>query len=965
LGAARPACLRASSEPGATMVADAALGRLRRRGLEPELAARLLEGLPGIAHPQLVPVVRPYLRHRDPEVKKRAIACLAAAGPGAAAWILPSLGDEDLTIARQALSALTRVRAVGIAGEVARWLDGRNMNLKKAAAEALATIGDRTVLPTLLHWLETHDNPGFRELLLGAVSFSVGDALVGVLADRLDDAAEPRGRDLLLDALEHRLSAEQIAGLVHLRSEGWTTALLRKAYGGDWALAGGTLTELDHALAVRGLADRIPAPDTLEGEGAEAFAALRAGARLRRALRDEAEVGPLLAQANVAGQLRLPSLSPSDVHRILDAYPGLDEAARRGALQVLSGGELDAVARLRVARLLERADTKHAPGELVRHVAATSTVQCAVQLQHWTDSRVHEAATRTLLLAGAAEPNAWPERDAARLLEQLVRQGALKPAFDWSLPRQQLPALYRALAHRFGKGFAAARLGEWLQQDAALLPEIFPELVRLELAATRELERLARSSSTNVDVREKALTELSRRRSSELHALASELLEDSHVALRERAALVLLELGDSRDRERALSAYLAGAFRERFYLSLTHADLPLLERAMSSPAKSRRPLVRLLEKFQDARRTPLLIEAWRTSQDEARVEARDALRRQDGALIWPHLKALLEQGTTAPLELIGRLDAIPESLVALLRESSDRDEWYAFIARVSGPGLLHAPGLAAVSSETLPEAAPGLSLLLRLDDWSSRTGVEKLADTLAPLLRAGTRETSLTTIVEASTVLAGPLRVTLLARLGSPTDEIVVGALLDAVLELPRLREELPAPLLAAVERRMTREFDGAPERARLILSYRASRAGTDEEARRSLVDQLEKSLAHSASRVRSHALRLLREHAPRARYLEATQGLLHDRDPSTVRSAIRILGFGRQISAIPGIAEHLGHPQAVVRDAARDALLHLGQDALPALRHAVGQARPDRRAALQRVLADVEHGIEAEEVPE
>ncbi len=959
LGAARPACLRAAADPGAAMVADAALQGLRQRPLDSELAARLLTTLTGSTHPQLVPVVRPYLRHREPEVKKRALACLAHAGPAAAAWLLPSLDEDDLTIARQALIALEQARATGVAGWVARWLDQRNMNLKKAAAKALATLGDRTVMPKLVHWLQTHDNPGFRELLVDAASAIVGDAFVGVIASRLDEATDERARELLLDALEGRLSAEDIAGMVRLRDERWTSQLLRKAYGGDWSLRTGTLAQLDDALERRGLSHRLPASADTE----ERVEARRAGLRLRSALRERSDVARLLARANVHGQSLVPSLSRTDVHRLLDVYPELDEEARQGALRVLGGCELDAVARLRVAQLARQSAPPEVPATLMRHVASTTSPQLALELRDSADHAVQNAATRTLLLAEVALPS-WPERDAGRLLEHLVLQGALAPAFEWSLAHQQLPALAHTLARLRGNAFAAARIGEWLAQAPALLPVVFPELVRLGSSSARELERIARSSSTDVDLRERALAELARSGYVELQALASELLGDAHAALRERAALVLLELGDVRARERALSAYLAGAFRERFSLSLSHADLPLLERAVPGPIDSRSPLVRLLQRFHDARQIPLLLQVWQASEGDARAQARDALRALNGALVWAHVAPLLEREQTSPLDVVGSLDALPESLVSLLRESTQRDEWYAFIERVCGAGPLHAPGLAALLLEAVsgqPHDPAALRLLVRLDDWSNHAQLDQLLAALTPRLRTKDRERWLSAIVDANAALGSALRIRILAPLALPTDEPVVVALLQMVLEQPLLRDALPAPLLAAVERRMVQELDGEPELVRRVLSYLVGRAGTELE-RHKLVEQLEQSLRHSSSRVRAHALRLLRHHAPYPRYLSATTTLLGDRDPSTVRSAIRVLGFGRHAPAVPAIVEHLAHAHIMVRDAARAALLHLGDDAVPALKRAVGHARPDRRAALESVLADVERGVDAEE---
>jgi HEAT repeat protein len=157
----------------------------------------------------------------------------------------------------------------------------------------------------------------------------------------------------------------------------------------------------------------------------------------------------------------------------------------------------------------------------------------------------------------------------------------------------------------------------------------------------------------------------------------------------------------------------------------------------------------------------------------------------------------------------------------------------------------------------------------------------------------------------------------------------------------------------------MTTALDGEPERVRRILSYRAARAKTDVE-RAALTDILERSMGHTSARVRMHAHRLLRTHAERSRYLAATRPLLRDGDAATVRSAIRVLAFGGDVDSVAEIADLLSHSQAIVRDAARDGLIHLGAEAAALLTKAMGRARPDRRGAYAEVLERIHGGLGA-----
>ncbi len=119
------ACLEGAVDPGAAIVAEAALRRLRAKDVPPSEVVLLLEAILGCAHPHLARVVRPYLRRASPEIKKRAAACLAAAGPACVPWLLPSLGDARLPVARQALIAIGGAAVPGLGRRSPRGSDTR------------------------------------------------------------------------------------------------------------------------------------------------------------------------------------------------------------------------------------------------------------------------------------------------------------------------------------------------------------------------------------------------------------------------------------------------------------------------------------------------------------------------------------------------------------------------------------------------------------------------------------------------------------------------------------------------------------------------------------------------------------------------------------------------------------------------------------------------------------------------
>jgi hypothetical protein len=596
---------------------------------------------------------------------------------------------------------------------------------------------------------------------------------------------------------------------------------------------------------------------------------------------------------------------------------------------------------------------------LLRHSVTNSTGDAALQLLGSTDRQVQSVAEQVLLLAPAElELRAWPKRDAALLLQHLAQQDELEASFDWACEHVELAALFRTLVQQRGAAFTVSATRRWLEQRPTLSSQWLAELCALGADADAELERLADAHSVELALRVRVLMALLQRKGTfDAEALCHRLLESEHAVLAEPAARWLWDDGTPLGRKLVLRKFIAGAFRQAFRLPLQHGDWPEFDAlALSAEGDERSRAIALLQGSSESARIPRLLALWTTSDGQAREDARTALRTLSAALLLPYLRSALEAGDASVLEVVGPNPVIAAWLVELFRRSSQGPRWLAFFERTAGAGVLHAPGLCDALSECLNEpnlGASALRVLMRCDDWARPERCTALLTALAPVLAGPRRRELLPQLVTAIEPLSPQLQVQILVSIGSPTDECVSVALMDLVLTTASLKRTLPSALSAAVERQMRSELTGPPERARKILGHLAAAADTAT-ARAELLDLLEQSLQHPSSRVRLHAHRLLRTHADRARYLEATRGLLDCADPMTLRGAIRALAFGGSIAAIPQLAELVFHGNLGVRKAASDGLIHLGHDAQPALTRALNHARPDRRSVLAALLEQI-----------
>ncbi len=383
-GRIRPVCLLdATSEraAGDALVAGVALALLDRPRTTPTELAILLELLQRAPHEGTRAHVHRLLRHRDPHVRKHVIALLARDGGGAealSATLTVLTGAADVQTVRQALVALGQVGARWAGHAVAACLEHPNMNVKKAAAEALRTAGTPATVPQLLAWLGRHDNPGLRTALTSALravldgtpgpdgTAARSGAFGATILAAAEQADAGRTRDLLLESLDGALPALAVAALADQGSPA-APALLRLVATGRVRLRSGTVASLAGRMAAHGIT-APPATPTAE-PNPDVVALTRDGWHDRTARRVAADPGDLpeallpALRALLPDWLRLaaadPALRPQVVRLILRCCPAPWTDAERAAFArrwqplVAAVGELPPAVRDALLALLE------------------------------------------------------------------------------------------------------------------------------------------------------------------------------------------------------------------------------------------------------------------------------------------------------------------------------------------------------------------------------------------------------------------------------------------------------------------------------------------------------------------------------------------------------------------------------------------------------------------------------------
>jgi HEAT repeat protein len=934
-GAIRPVCLlgaKDAPDAGNALLATMALDLLERPGLSDAERTILLELLLRAPWTGTRARVHRLLRHRDRHVRKHVIALLArdATGEDAqalSATLIALTTAPDIQTVRQALLALGHARAHWAGAAICACLDHPNMNIRKTAADALVHAGTPAALPKLLLQLGQHRNPGLRGGLVAALRAVLGDAYAATVVAAAEHSRDGATRELLLEGLDGILAARSVLALDDQASPVAVT-LLALVASGRVALASGTVHDLAAPLAGHGItATATERPSAVTDSAGRDIGALVTGGwdaavALRVVERDEPiRPGP-------AEQLR-PMLA--DWLRLAASRPGPGGGAARNkvvrfALRICpeprDDAELTAFARSAPVLLEALADARDED----RH-DLIAVLEAVAPLLTATARAAAVAAVRALRPAPAK-----PVRSTLMLLRRL---GAVPVRAD----------LDRALAD--------ARLGAdpW-QAATAVLREAFavperPAAVPPPAGAEAwraALEDAVRAPGTLAEFRRG---------------------DDGTVSSRDRlSALIEAHRGAGPGVRTALIDWMT---------QLQPIDAPpwtITETAHAPAPPPRHVRVDDLDQPRSAAlRERLLAMLGSAAADRRETAARALVRWPEPEARLPVLRAHLRGRVDLPVDgdlarVLGRIDE------AELRGDDIRHDRVALVAARLDPWELerlvplllewweHAPPAVARTIGDALGACPADVLAGALADRLD-AGALGFLDLLVgrPLLRTPAltrtcrrlRGEGRDDLADRLLLVDGPLRGPDAGR----QDAAALAALRDRDAVVPATSRHRPA-------RRELLDLarTGTPEQiCRALTELAGTHTGPEPDQDEQLIVLLGELLTHPRPGVRLRAHRTSRTMLDRRTHLRHTGLLLDDPRPDVVRMAIRTLCRAGWEPALPAVTALLGHPHAVVRRAAAEALVELGGAAIPALRRAAAHARPDRRSRYTGLLDRIRAG--------
>ncbi|MEU4233958.1 HEAT repeat domain-containing protein [Nonomuraea sp. NPDC026600] len=981
-GKIRPRCLVDAAdarEAGDALVASIALDLLDRPALIAAEQMILLSLLLQTSHRAIRSRVHPLLRHRDRHVRKHVIALLARDADGEdaqalSASLIPLTTAPDVQTVRQTLLALGHARACWAAAAIAACLDHPNMNVKKTAATALIHAGAPVAVPKLLFWLGRHDNPGLRAALIEALRTILGDAYTATVVAATDHAGDNRARDLLLAGLDGSLTARTVGALADQGSPAGAT-LLSLVAAGRLTLGSGTATELADRMAAHGITPPAAPPaarpdaelDALVSRGWNTETARRLAERYERDPDQPSTERLTRLRPMLARWLELAAERPEDRGRVL-------RFTLRLCPRPWTAGERETFARSVRTLVAGLADI----GDAHRDRLLTLLEDTVVRLSS-TDAFDIAARIRAL------PPEAAGSRSALMLLR---RCGAVLTRTD------------------LGRALAAARAGAnpWLAEQEVLreafgLPRPITAASSSGSAEAHERpavrrwrEALAAAARTPGTLRRFRVAD---RPVDGLDPQDSDEASHGHGARAGRDG----RPADSRDRLNALIGVFPTADTEvrdvllDWMIELQPFDAPswtITEDAHRSTSTA--------DVDRDRPRSEVLYERLLEMLDDPVQDKREAAA---GALLsWPEPRFRL---TVLRAYLHGRVDLtvtadLAQALTLMgeteIREVGDHDSGAGErIARVAAhlappdverliPLLLSwwehgGPALHASAERALRKVAPDvlaetLSGRLEAGAWGLFdliSGVALLATPSLVRARRRLREEGHDDLADRILLAEGPLRPPHAAQ--------------QDVAALSALRSRTRVPRAAAREQQPPRAEllrlarTGGPEQIRRALTLLAERYDdapaplrrhdADQSADRDpeLKELLTESLGHPEARVRLHAHRISRKVMNHVDYLEQTSLLLADRQPDIVRSAVKTLCHAAWQPAIPALVDLLTHAHPAVQKATSNGLVLLGAPTIPALRHAAGKARPDKRHLYTTVLEKITTTITADLEPD
>ncbi|HMY19048.1 MAG TPA: hypothetical protein PKA58_22135, partial [Polyangium sp.] len=904
--------------------------------------ALLLDAIKGHAHPHLARVVRPYLRRNNPEIRKRALACLAEAGPAASAWVLPYVHeDEPLPVVRQGLLALGKAEVPGLGQTIASWLFHGNMNIKKTAAELLANISDPGLAKMLVDVLAWQDQPGLRQLVEHALHTMAPRSARLLLVDKLLHTKDPRQQEQLASSLAPGLSAETFAALLaaHPKLPDEFVRTVIAAHAKDAA-------RFDTALRRRDLGHRFPKTTDVAANHPQRPNLARSD--LQRML---GRVRRHLLESPFAE-----SVLPDTRHSLLTmaaSFPGLGSELSALEQRLLANLGMHADEPLRQAILVLLADTTDAfvqariqpwmrlEGEIDPRCEAL--LPAAVRRSNLSITRrfvnhpmlgVRAAAVRGQLIS---EEFHWTHsfvqerREVIRRWVQTGREHLLPNVIlgqDQTTFLEAVQCLHiqlgKTAAWEFAQTFVSENPHErerYLLDVTYLGDCVLPWLLEFVL-------RCGEGS-----LRKRAIEELARMSLDDASTFLQSFLDDKHSGVVIVAAQSAIAMGNEQDRRRILDRWLEGKLAGGFHVPLRDQDVDQVLRAVenASTEAAQMHLYAPIEALPSLSRIQLWLRLRQSQHPRIAAAARDALRALPPADVWMTLEGPDRQKWFGFLDVLGPSAWLPPFLVEEAKTSDTPEDWMNFALRAAGQGLLY-PGTLGrtIARWTADSVSPtAFSVLARLTDWYDDKQAAELLAELNPVLQSEHRERLVRMFEDALHEAPPSLIVRLLAPWVRPTDTVAVRMLANAEASSPGILALVGPELRAAMEGAMAKALEEAdPETARTWLTYFAQRAEHAVERERVLV-LLEKHIGSSSRRVRLHAHRLLRTLAPKERYVRASRRLLEDTDPTTLRLALRILAFGGDLESVDKFVEYLFHTHTAVARSAREGLLVLGPRAI------------------------------------
>jgi HEAT repeat protein len=842
-------------------------------------------------------------RHDHPDVRKKAILVLSthASDPG----LIPRFGNlaklPDIQTARQAVEALGRSRDPGATPSLIEALEHQNMNIKLSAAEALATSGDTRAIEPLLGWLERHDHERFRTLILRALDAILKDSRLTVLMTRLSEATSERKIRLLRAAINglsiHTLRARDTLG------DGAVGYIYEGVDLGQCRLSDFSRQELLAWL----------------GEGAGRWVHSGRGIFLDAPL-DEARLGALLADVDAL------DLDASWVEQHAPLLLGSIAITRGEALE-------------RLLMLLSKSS------EITRFVS--------------TEAHLDTCAQLVMLLL--EEPMSPSRERITTLLEKLAS------ALSLSGKRAVLASVRGIEAFPGGDGRDRARLLEALgvapepQDIRAIFADC--EVARDPDSARQRASKLLfpRRSNTPTQAHIDAL-EAWRERDDFAQAASREELVASIGASRVLSYLLeRFERGEDPTQdvlEHILALAHLGSREWRSHITPTSAD------DVSTPWRPSRAWrvgkLQTLREHEDA--------AVRAASAMALLGTNASLTREEAQLLLErYLRGDYELSCAGCGALVRALERLSPHLLLQPWEPDQLLRWFDLLEHTSLPLLSrHVRALIEIWRGADAKRAERARLLLaRLDG-------DLVFAHIYPSIRRG--EHALIGLISRSIIEDAHVR-ELIALLESQGERRLAqhllgllreGHLLDPATRKARERDlammlSPPAPI--PPEERVLEQGEGD------VLSVLQSEDRYEVRAALRRVPSFKESLAlekrvvaialeHEDLSLRSAAHRALRQISSRQLYLDVTRRFLDDPRRDTVRQAIRILAYGGSTQEVGVFVEIMLGNDPMLAKQAREGLLVLGEAALPALTRARDHARPDKRPAIDEVMAQIQAGV-------